>query len=348
MRNETAAKILALFLMMLFLFPVVSVIVYGGLYKINNYYPETYQRYATNGKSEENIFFSREVDEKTNFTDSLVDIDFTKALKDRRLQTACKIINNNKNIVRKNLMNNKEYMNYLSDNGLTIEDLFSYTEKLEELDNNFLKSGYFIAILIIIYICVVKFGYRSQFYLIAGIVYTLHVLSQFTGMQSDSLFYYAAFQRYDTYDNYITTAHILFAALNESILTFIIFDYIFQNYGQKKEVIITNFIIQLDIFVDQIESRTITPDKLKHFWSKNSRSFYRLCKKYITKYNKNKKLDKIFGQSTILEDNQYLLIIEIKKKIDDIIESKTTNLNGYTKKLKILRSKIKLLKYKYY
>lgn len=343
MSNKIMYKLMSLALMGMLLIPFTGV-VYFGLYSINNYYPETYQRYATGGRDDKNIFFSSEIDENTKVIDTINLIDFSEALADKRIQTVCKTINKNKNKIRKNLMANEAYMKYLDDNELTIDDFFSYAEKISALDDNFIKSSFFISCLIIIYICVVKFSWRKCFYWFAGIIYSFEVLSQFTGMQSDNLIYYALFQKTQTYDNYITTMPILLDALVQSILTFIIFDYLFQKYGDKRVVIIDNFLVDLNCIVDGIESRTITPVKIGESWRRVTYKFLRVCKKSARKYKRKKIYDKIFRQMDSSDEKQYLLTMDIQKDINDISCSCKTNINGYDKKLKTLRGKILLLK----
>lgn len=347
MNNKAMYKMISLILMLLLFMPF-SLIFYFGLYSISNHYPETYQRYATDGKYERNVFFSNEINEDTNVIHSINCVDFTEAIEDGRIQTVCKKINENKNDVRKSLMSNEKYMNYLKDNELTIDDFFSYTKKISDLDDTFFKASFFLLWLIIIYICVVKLGWRSKFYLFSGGFYILNVLSKFTGRQSDNLLYYSFFSHYDTYDNYISTVPILFEALIESILTFIIFDYLFQNYGNKRKIVISNCIDELNIMVDKIESRTITPLEIKNSWDIIILKTFKMCEKYISKYDRNQKSNKIFKYRTKFDEKKYLLICDIQKKINDIRCSNTTNINGYNKKIRSLRGMIISLQSKYY
>lgn len=347
MNSKNIYKLIVLAVMLLLLIPFTSV-VYFTLYSINNFYPETYQRYATAGKYEKNIFLDKEVNEKTNVYESINCVDFAEAIKDHRIQTACKIINKNKNLIREKLINNEKYMDYLKDNNLTVEDFFSYTEKIEVLDDNFIKFGFFISWLLIIYVCVVKFDWRRKFYFFSGLVYLFHVLSQFTGILSQNLLYYTLLTGYVTYDNFIATGPLVFDALTESCLTFIIFDYLFQIYGNRSNVIIDNFLVDLDIILDKIESRRITPAEVHTLFIRNTRKFINICNKEIRKHNIHSSLNKIFGHLNYFDKELNSLMITIKEEIGDILRLKQGNINGYDKKIKNLRWKILILRKKYY
>ncbi|MDD7795908.1 hypothetical protein [Clostridium sp. 'White wine YQ'] len=341
--NKSAYKVFMLCIMLVLFIPL-TIAIYFGLYSINNFFPQTYQRYATGGRADTNIFFNSEINESTKVIDSISIVDLSEVKADRRIQTFCKVINKNKYKIKKSIMANKLYMEYLDKNELTVDDFFSYSEKIASLDDNFVKSGFFISALIIIYICVVKFNWRNKFYWFAGLVYILDVLSQFTGMQIDNLAYYAIIQKYETYDNYISTVPLLLDAIVQSVLAFIIFDYLLQKYRKKRSIVVDNLITDINSIIDKIESRTITPSEISSSWKVIIFKFLKVCRKFIPNYKRKKFFDKIFRQMTNSDEELYALINSIQKEIEDVSSCNTTNINGYGKKLKMLRAKIYQLK----
>ena len=114
-----------------FLFPSM----YMGTFRlINNVDSSIYARYATNGKFEENLFFSTEIEKNTGIIEQLeskID-DFVGV---SRIQEFAYVIIENQSEVKDIIYTNQKYQAYLRSIGSSVDDLIDWSEKTAALDD---------------------------------------------------------------------------------------------------------------------------------------------------------------------------------------------------------------------
>lgn len=207
---------------------------YFGTYQLINHTDTSiYTRYATGNKYDENIFFNAEVDKSTGILSELEEnINEIGTVKSK--QDFAKVITENKEKVEQIITGNSKYKKYLSDQHSSAEELFEWSKKTAELDNNILQLNLFLICMIFAGITVIIFKCRKTFYFIAGIIYTITIMSMFSGGISDYLVLKAmnVFLKLGkkalSYQDMDTIKLIFIQAYKESMVAFIIFDTIIQ------------------------------------------------------------------------------------------------------------------------
>ena len=227
-------KLMGLVIIFVLLISAGLPVLYFGTYQLINHTDTSiYTRYATGNKYEENIFFNAEVDKSTEILSELKEnIDEMGTIKSK--QDFAKVITANKEKVEQIITENSKYKKYLSDQGSSAEELFEWSKKTAELDNNILQLNLFLICMIFAGITVMIFKCRKTFYFIAGIIYTITIMSMFSGGISDYLVLKAinVFLKLGketlSYQDMDTIKTIFIQAYKESMIAFIIFDTIIQ------------------------------------------------------------------------------------------------------------------------
>ena len=209
-------------------------ILYSGTYELINHTDTSiYTRYATGNKYKENIFFNTDVETSTGILSELEEnIEEMDNVKSK--QDFAKVISENKEKVKQIINGNNKYRQYLSDQGSSVEELFEWSEKTAELVNNISQLSLFLLCMIFAGITVIAFKCRKTFYFIAGVIYTITIMSMFSGGISDYLVLKAmnVFLKLDketlSYQDMDTMKSLFIQAYKESMVTFIIFDTIIQ------------------------------------------------------------------------------------------------------------------------
>lgn len=342
MSNRAMIKLIALFFMLLLFIPV-SGSVYFLVYKVFNMHPETYYRYATNGAIDRNLFYDEDIDIQTNIFQTMDEIIDWDSVSGTRKQDLYKALLKDKENTKIALYQNSKYIEYLTDKSLTVDDFIGYMEKIVALDDNYLRIGFFVAMLLICWICVVKLEWRKAFYFFAGAAYVLFVFSQFTGMQLDSYIYYSFFSESDTHNNFIESFPIFLEAMIQAILTFIILDFIFQQLLTRKTVIIGDFIDHLDILLDMRDIKAMKNNEVKAYISKQTYCILKLLKKEKRRLKPSNMLNKLFSYLDSYDKETYELICEIEEKIQKMREWH----RSHDKEIKEVRHFLKKLKMRY-
>lgn len=245
-------------------------VLYMGTYElINDVDTSIYSRYATNNKYNENIFFNTEVETSTGILSDLQEnIDGIDNIKSK--QEFAKVITENKEKVKQVINENSEYMKYLRDNGSSFEELMEWSEKTANLDNNILQLSLFLVCMLYAGITVIIFKCRKTFYFFAGIIYTITIMSMFSGGISDYLVVQAmnVFLKFGSktlsYQDMDTMKSLFIQAYKESMVAFIIFDTIIQivqgNRETRRKEEIRYVIYSLDyqiVFLKNFENNDI-------------------------------------------------------------------------------------------
>ncbi len=239
--DRVALKIVSFSLVFLLIISLLFPGMYMGAYKlINHVDPSIYARYATNQKFDENIFFKAEVEEKTGIIEQL-QTEIPDLATVSRIQEFASVILQNQSKVERILANNEKYQDYLKNAGSSVEDLIDWSKKTAALDDKIIMGCLYLTFLIISAIMVILFGFRTAFYIGAGIVYGISILSAFSDGISDYLvanvFAFIAKLSSDifTYQD-MNQFNIIFSqAFKESTLTFIIFDTVVQTFQSNKK-----------------------------------------------------------------------------------------------------------------
>lgn len=234
-------KLMGLAVIFLLLISAGMPVLYMGTYElINDVDTSIYSRYATNNKYDENIFFNTEVETSTGILSDLQEnIDGIDNIKSK--QEFAKVITENKEKVKQVINENSEYMKYLSDKGSSVEELMEWGEKTANLDNNILQLSLFLICMLYAGITVIIFKCRKTFYFLAGIIYTITIMSMFSGGISDYLVIKAMniFLKFGnetlSYQDMDTMKSLFVQAYKESMVAFIIFDTIIQIVQGNRE-----------------------------------------------------------------------------------------------------------------
>lgn len=287
-----------------FLFPGM----YMGTYRlINKVDSSIYARYATNERFEENIFFNAEIEKNTGILEQL-----ERAINDfagvSRIQEFAYVIIENQSEVEYIVSNNEKYQAYLISVGSSIDDLIDWSEKTATLDDKISMGCLYLTFLLISIIMVVPFGFRKTFYVCAGIIYTIAMLSMFSDGISDyfvaNILSIIAKLSSDvfTYKDMDQWNVIINQAFKESALTFIIFDTVIQicqnDKNEKLEKSCRYIYFSMEIqcsYLEQFEdaydayiARMIIPvDTVIKFCRKNIRKYKKkINKKRLSDLNK--------------------------------------------------------------
>ena len=107
-----------------------SVVIYFLIFNIISIDPRIVSSYATEGKYDYNVYFSKDVDTSTDIYNTLLvsqdsSPSYTRKSHDR-IQEVCKYILDNKVSVIKRIEKNKSYIAYLEGKQLNTDDLLIY------------------------------------------------------------------------------------------------------------------------------------------------------------------------------------------------------------------------------
>ncbi len=256
-------KLMGLAIIFFFLISAGLPVLYFGTYKlINDTDASIYTRYATDNKYENNIFFSEDVETSTGILS-----DLSKNIKGmgtvKRKQDFAKVIYENKEKVKIIIYKNYKYSKYLSDKGSSVEELLTWSEKTAKLDDNIVQLSLFLICMIFAGITVILFKCRKTFYFIAGIIYTITIMSMFSGGISDYLVlqsmnvFFKLGKETLSYQDMDTIKSIFIQAYKESMVAFIIFDTIIQivqgDRERKRKGEIKYIIYSLDYQINFLE-----------------------------------------------------------------------------------------------
>lgn len=260
-------NVVAAFLTFFILIGVGGPVLHSCGYEIINHVDTSiYNRYATGGKYEDNIFLSEQAEEETGIVTEIanrLNIDDNSV---KRKQDVAKIICDNREDVANILKNNIKYCNYLDEKGATIDDFFQWNEGIAKLDEIILQTSVFILCLIYAMFWILVLKWRKAFYLVAGIVYVVFTLSYFSGGITDYLLVNLA----NTFPKEIfgTVTYVdmeefrtwFFSGFKESMVAFIIFDTLIQIIENKRatelEQEINNLIYSIDYLMLQLSNYT--------------------------------------------------------------------------------------------
>lgn len=243
--------------------------IFLGTYDIINKVDSTiYARYATNNKFDENVFLDYEVINETGLYEQLNDrIDAIWEV--NQIQEFARIIYDNKDEFKEIISNNTQYQEYLVKIDSSTDEVIEWIDRMYLLDVKMIMASLYITFFILSLIMVVPFGYRKSFYVLAGVLYIIAILSNFTDGISDYLVINVASvfgmfpQNESIYKDLEGWRMIFPQAFKESTLTFIIFDTVIQiwlnNYKEKTKKAIHYLYASLEIqcsYLSQFENAT--------------------------------------------------------------------------------------------
>ena len=204
---------------------------------INNVDSSIYARYATNTKFEENVFFNEKIEKNTGILKQLRN-EISELEGVTEIQRFAYVLTENKSVVEKVVLNNEKYQSYLIEIGSSVEDLLDWSEKIASISEKILMGCLYLVFCSIAVIMVIVFQFRKVFYVCAGLVYVIAMLSHFTDGISDYLFanVIAILEKLSVdviYRDIEPMRMIIHQAFKEGALTFIIFDTAVQLYQNK-------------------------------------------------------------------------------------------------------------------
>lgn len=309
---------------------------YIGAYKIINKVDSSiFYRYSTNGKFDKNMFFSEKIEENTGILEQLENeiSDFQNA---SRIQDFANIITKNQNKVKNIVLNNKAYQDYLMSIESSVDDMLDWSRKMAKLDDNIALVCLYIIFLLISFVMVVPFGFRTFFYLSAGTTYIFSMLSVFSDGVSDYLIANILSLLAKLTDDTFTYKdmeqwEIIFnQAFKESTLTFIIFDTViqtYQNYNKEKiekkfKYLYASLEIQCSYLKEIKNSSYVARLKV------NVKDIQKYCKKNIKQYNKK------INKKNILPSWKNSLIVwhSYYEKLEELLEFMENNNQEFTSK----------------
>lgn len=239
-----------------FLITFLLLSMYRGAYSlIDNVDSSIYARYATNEKFEENIFFNEKIEKDTGIIEQL-EREIDDFIGVSRIQEFAYVITENQNEVEDIISNNEKYQTYLINIGSSVDELIDWSEKTVAIDDKILMGCLYLTFLFISIIMVIPFGFRKTFYVCAGVIYTIAMLSMFTDGISDYLvanvlaFLARLSSDVFTYRDIEQWNLIINQAFKESTLTFIIFDTVVQIYQNNKKERVKNALIYIFCSID--------------------------------------------------------------------------------------------------
>lgn len=333
--------------------------IYIPVIKLIYHYESNIYFYATNGAASKNIFTSKEVEDKTNFVQSINDALHDKYTIieiedfDSSQITAYKIILKNKAKVQEKLDKNEEFKSYLTSNNVNLDDFFSFIDKMINFDQTILYCCFIIAWILVTYLIVVRLGLRKLYYFISFIGTIVFILSSVSNGFSDYLFFNTIYRHTgSTLNEYLSSLLPLAFAFIQSTTAFIIVDFLFQNKNNQKQIL-NNYLIDLNNMIDLLEIWIIKKDKgnlskrnIKCKKDKIAKKFIdSSCEplNYICKIKNRKKLFNRRNFNSI----ENMLTNDIYSYINNFPNSDTSNLEDYIIYLRKLRIEINKILKKY-
>ncbi|MDU2896961.1 MAG: hypothetical protein E7B53_19595 [Clostridium sp.] len=228
---------------------VISFLLYFCSYDIiNKIDVNIFNSYATDGKIEQAIYFSKEIDDETEINDTIMEIvDRTKDIDELskkiseldndylRIQNILGVIARNRVISEECINNNHKYVDYLRTKNLQVSDCINYCEKIYELDENIQRGCFYISFTVVISILLFKLKYRKGTYSWCALIYILIILNDFTkGLFGQLMFHIEIVSNNISANDFQTLTTLLMPALKEAFLTVIIFDGVYQFSEQRK------------------------------------------------------------------------------------------------------------------
>ena len=210
--------------------------IYAGTYKLINYLDSSiFDRYATEGKFDDNLFFSAEIDEATGIIQQLY-LEIEEFDEVDRVQEFANVIRLNEDVVTRIITDNKSYLEYLTGVDCDVEDVIRWSKKMASLDQTLMAASLYLVLLIIFIMMVVIFDMRALFYSIAGVVYLVATLSLLSDGISDYVVVKILSMLSDDiiYDSIEELRLIFSQVFKESALTFIIFETVIQIWRSRK------------------------------------------------------------------------------------------------------------------
>lgn len=332
----------------LFIFLIITLLIlrmfpfiYIGSYSLINKVDSTiYARYSTSDKFDENVFYNTEVIKEAGILDQFID---NTDEDDILIQHFAHIIYDNKDEIREVISNNAYYQDYLVNIGSSVDELIEWSEKISLLDSRIMMASLYLTFLIITLVMVVIFKYRKSFYICAGVVYIIAILSEFTDGISDYIVVNVASaigmlaQNEYIYEDIEGWRIIFNQAFKESTLTFIILDTVIQillnNYKERIEKAIRYLYTSLEIqcsYLSLFENSTYKYiAKLKIANNK----IIKICNKQIRKNCKiiNKKMTSTEIKNNLKRQNDRLSMLK------RLLQNCCCNSNEYTTKEYILQ-----------
>lgn len=218
----------------------------------------------------------------------------------------------------------------------SVDDMLDWSRKMAKLDDNIALVCLYIIFLLISFVMVVPFGFRTFFYLSAGITYIFSMLSVFSDGVSDYLIANILSLLAKLTDDTFTYKdmeqwEIIFnQAFKESTLTFIIFDTViqtYQNYNKEKiekkfKYLYASLEIQCSYLKEIKNSSYVARLKV------NVKDIQKYCKKNIKQYNKE------INKKNILPSWKNSLIVwhSYYEKLEELLEFMENNNQEFTSK----------------
>ncbi|MCP1135285.1 hypothetical protein NKT34_18455 [Paenibacillus polysaccharolyticus] len=223
------------------------VIVYSLLYELVNVLDvKAYFRYASEGKFEQDFYFTEAEKAKTGIRSSLK-VFLPDDVAPSRLQEYFKLYLQDETLLKKKMNENNKYIEYLKSNNVTVDDAVLYMKRIINLDEIFLYAAWYVGMLLFILILYFLYKWRISIFILSGILYFILVIDSFTaGIFLDAFF--PVFQNIHSYsgkvigtfdllsyDDYLRISKSFLPAIREAALTFIILDTVVQSLKDSKK-----------------------------------------------------------------------------------------------------------------
>ncbi|OAA84675.1 methyl-accepting chemotaxis protein [Clostridium ljungdahlii] len=217
---------------------VVVFVLYSQMFPLmNKISPKIYYRYGTDGKYDKEMFFTKEINDRTKILDVTISkiVEKAKVTKITRNQDIYGVISNNRVISKKYINENKEYLSYLDEHNLEVDDVLNYCKKMYDIDDNIIMGLFYLIFTILSSIFLFVLKYRKRIYIVGIFVYLFSTLSILSGGLFSQLFYYLPIiNKQWNYTDYQTLLLNVLPPIKEAILTFIIVDSVFQAFIQNR------------------------------------------------------------------------------------------------------------------
>ncbi|WP_312046499.1 hypothetical protein [Anaerotignum sp.] len=300
----------------LYLFMPFTLFIYFQSYVIiNTVDTSSYIRYATNGRYNEDVYFKKAVEEKVQIQDIIINTIgedqseeekqelIEELLRSGRKQDVFVELLKNEKVFRERINGNEEYINYLEQKSLSVDELVSFMNKLIKLDELMLTASIYISSLIFIFLYYGVFKYRKRIYLAAATLYFMLVLDSFTGgLLSNIAYPYFIQVGKMGYEEYLVFVKGMLPAMREATLTFIIVDTVVQYYLERKNRLLSyqiktayysleKVLIGLNAIKDRdnikVHYININFNTILNFCKKNKKDFYLNKAKFQIEENMN-------------------------------------------------------------
>ena len=228
----------------------------GSYYAINSFGDKVYYLYATDGKNDEDIFFSEKIYKSANIEDTfqniaqeIKDIDEKKEIKDRdaivkkyledknslTLANKLEIISRHKVVSSKYIKANKEYVDYLQTQERDIDDVFNYCDKISSINDNVYRASFYLSFIIFI-IAILFLKNRVLMYFFALIIYVPIITNDFSkGLLGSFISNLEIVSNHFSNQDIQTISSIMSSTTKEAFVTVIILDGLFQAIVSKKQ-----------------------------------------------------------------------------------------------------------------